>query len=413
MDSHQWTLVSFILSFIIFAIAESASNLLNKHKLQVVLDSKREKSSLNRLLLPETVGILRSNLQFGKLFFLLCAMTTYLLIAKVVLLEAIIYGAAAVIISLYIPIFLTFQSPRRMISILLPVIKFLNIIVIPLDMPRNMIFSYVRARARKLSNGAEDHDEQQLEAYLGEGEEEGLFEPGEAEMVRQVVEFGETVVKEVMTPRVGIEFVEKSMNLSDFSKFASEIKFSRYPVIDGKIDNVVGTVHIKDLLGLAPDSLETTMVKDISSEPYFVPESKRVNSLLRDFQDNKQQMAVVVDEYGGTAGIITLEDILEELVGEIEDEHDKEDNSDVILESNDGSLIVAGSVDVTEIEKIMDVELDDEAYETISGLALNHLKHIPEKGEEFITEGGVKVEILDASERSINKIKLTKMDENE
>lgn len=413
MDSHQWALLLFLLSFLIFAIAESASNLLNKHRLQVVLDLKRIKSPLSRLLIPESAGKLRSTLQFGKQFFLVCSLVTYLLTYQLTLLDAVIIASVAVVLSLYLPVLLAFSSPRLVISFLLPAVKYLNVIVIPLDYPRNRLFSFVRARVRKITNDSEDHDEEQLKAYLGEAEEEGLFEPDEAEMVRQIVEFGDTVVKEVMTPRVSIDCVDHDMDLREFSHFAAELKFSRYPVIKDKIDNVIGTVHIKDLLGLPLEKLSSSTVKDISSEPYFVPESKRVSSLLRDFQNNKQQMAIVVDEYGGTAGIITLEDILEELVGEIEDEHDKEDNNSDIQENQDGSLTVSGNVDVTEIERIFDADLDDEAYETISGLALNHLKHIPEKGEEFVTDGGIKIEILDANERSINKLKLTKMDENE
>lgn len=216
MDSHQWTLVSLLLSFLVFAIAESAAQLLNKHKLQVILDSKRDKSALGKLLLPPTVGSLRSNLQFGKLLFLIGAVLCFALQSKLTLLNVSIAGAVTIILAIYSPILVTFKSPRAVISALLPVVKFLNFIVKPLDFPRNTLFSHVRAHARKVSNGSEDHDEQQLEAYLGEAEEEGLFEPDEAEMVRQVVEFGDTVVKEVMTPRVSIACVPTSFSLEEF-----------------------------------------------------------------------------------------------------------------------------------------------------------------------------------------------------
>jgi CBS domain containing-hemolysin-like protein len=277
-----------------------------------------------------------------------------------------------------------------------------------------MFFNSYRARARRSSNGEEDHEgTQELEAYIDEAEEEGLFEPDEAEMVRQVVEFSDTVVREIMTPRVNMECIEIGMSLREFTTRAAQEKFSRYPVIEGKIDNVVGIAHIKSLLAFGADTLDEKGVAELMTPPHFVPESKKVSSLLRDLQANKVQMAIVVDEYGGTAGLITLEDILEEIVGEIEDEHDDTEEELEIRRNQDGSLNVSGTVDVSEVEKFLDVELDDKSYETVSGLALSHLKHIPKVGEKFVTKGGVEVEIIDADERNVFEVRLSKTENDE
>jgi CBS domain containing-hemolysin-like protein len=414
LDDHLWAITLLFIAYLLFAVAEAAAQLFNKHKAQIALDGMRERSSINRFLLPQSVGSLRSILNLGKMLLLVALSITIALLYQRSILLVAVFGATVFISTLYLPFAIAFSNPRRVLRLLIPLLRYCNIILMPIIIPRDHLFNLFRELSRKPGNGGDDPDEaQQLEAYIGEAQEEGIFEPDEAQMVRQVVEFSDTVVKEVMTPRVNMECIERVTNLEEFATIASNLKFSRYPVIDGKIDNVIGIIHIKSALGYTSDARAEMTVEDLMAAPYFVPESKKVSNLLRDFQANKQQMAIVVDEYGGTAGIITLEDILEEIVGEIEDEHDNEEEGEEIISNPDGSLSVSGNVDVSEIEKILDVELDDKAYETVSGFALSHLKHIPKPGESFLAPGGVEVEIIDANERSINRIKLTKTETDE
>jgi len=406
VDSPLLLLAATFALFLLFATAEAASQLLSKIKVQRILEAKRRVSALNRGLLPERAGRLRSSLTYGRMLCVAAmAFALWTLIGQPlpVFLAA---AAAAVLGSIYLPTLLAAQNPQRALGLLLPVVRFGNIVLLPLVWPRNVLFERFRSKRRQRGGEPEEEEAGQIEAYLDAAKEEGLFEPDQAEMVRQLVDFGDTVVREVMTPRVDMVCVERGATLEKLTRLAAEQKFSRFPVIDVKIDNVVGIAHIKDLLGSVGGDSGKKSAADIMAPPFFVPETKRVSSLLRDFQSNKLQMAIVVDEYGGTAGLITLEDILEEIVGEIEDEHETEEE-DEILSDSDGSLVVAGSVDVDEVEELLGARLDDEAYETVSGLALSHLKRIPLVGEKFVT-GGVEFEILDADEKSILRLRLRK-----
>lgn len=413
MDSHLWTVIILFAVYIVLAIAEAAIQVLAKHKAQLLLESLREKSSSNRIMLPESVSSLRSLLSLGKQLALISFAIFIATLSQRPLQEWLPYAIAGGILAFYLPMLVATRNPKGTLKILLPITRYFNIFLLLAAFPRDYFFNRYRAKARKQATSEENvEDAQQLEAYIDEAEEEGLFEPDEAEMVRQVVDFSDTVVKEVMTPRINMQCIDKTTSISEFAAIAADLKFSRYPVIEGKIDEVIGIIHIKSILDFSEEEKTRSTIEEIVNPPLYVPESKKVSSLLRDFQANKQQMAIVVDEYGGTAGIITLEDILEEIVGEIEDEHEVEEDQEII-ENPDGSLSVSGNVDVTEIEKILDVELDDKSYETVSGLALSHLKHIPKPGEEFVTAGGIKVEIIDANERSIDKVKISKTGNDE
>jgi len=403
-----WVVLALFALFLLFATAEAASQLLSSSKVQLVLDGLREKAAVARALLPEESGALRSLLSYSRMLATaaLAAALTVLTMQNAVV--GIGIGVAALLLALVLPTLLAVGNPRAALRMLLPLVLPANIVLLPLTLPHRIFFRRYKNKIRHLNGNNEDEKEeaQQIKAYLEAAEEEGLFEPGEAEMVRLVVEFSDTVVREVMTPRVDMICVDRKATLHDFRFLAAEHKLSRFPVIDGIIDNVIGVAHIKSLLTVPSENHKTMTVVEIMTQPTFVPESKLVSSLLRDFQREKQQMAIIVDEYGGTAGLVTLEDIVEELVGEIEDEHEVEEESEIV-EQTDGSLVVLGHVDVDEVEKLLGVPLDDEAYETVSGLVLSHLKRIPVPGEKF-TARGVEFEIIEADEKSIIKLRLSK-----
>ncbi len=409
MDILIWLIIGLFVLFLLFATAEAASQLLNTPRLQLILDTYRQRSLIAARLLPQESGALRSSLSYGRMLCVaaIAAAVTVLFISRPLLGSAV--GAGALLLGVFLPTLLAVARPRLTLAILLPLVRFGYILLLPLTWPRRVLFKRYKSKLRLRNGEAENTEEeaQQIEAYLDAAEEDGLFEPSEAKIMRMVVEFGDTVVREVMTPRVDMICIDRRATIRDLFKLAAEHKFSRFPVIEEIIDNVVGVAHIKSLLELSEQQYDTMAVSEIISSPSFVPETKRVSSLLRDFQRDKQQMAIVVDEYGGTAGLITLEDILEELVGDIEDEHEPKDEETEIVEEPDGSLTVLGHVDVDEVEEILGVSLDDEAYETVSGLALNQLKHIPVPGEKFNVRG-VDIEILEADEKSILKLRIAK-----
>lgn len=411
MDSLLWLIAGLFAALFLYSSAEAASQLLSALKLQLMLDSLRDRSSLAKKLLPRKSGALRSVLSYGRLLCLAgMAIALGILASGEQYWLAIPICIVAIVGAIYLPTILAAGNPQRIIKILLPLIQLGNLVLLPLTWPQRALFDRHKGKKRK-KGGAKGNEEEahEIEAYLDAAREEGLFKPDEEELVRQVAEFGDTVVREVMSPRVDMVCVENKSNLEQFAQLASQHKFSRLPVIEGIIDKVVGIAHIKALLDYPVSELDKIRVSEIMSPPYFVPESKRVSSLLRDIQARKQHMAIVVDEYGGTAGLITLEDIIEEIVGEIEDEHDEDLQEADIVKQTDGSLVVAGSVDVDEVEELLKIELDDEKYETVSGLALNYLKRIPKAGEAFETRG-ILVEILEADEKSIIKLRISKSD---
>lgn len=221
------------------------------------------------------------------------------------------------------------------------------------------------------------------------------------EMVAGVVEFAGLTVREVMVPRIEVTGVDVETPILEISRLSSESGHSRLPVFEGSIDNVVGIVHAKDLLRvLAGDNKS---LRELMRKPYFVPESKSVLQLLKEFQRDKTQIAIVVDEYGGTAGIVTLEDLIEEIVGEIHDEYDQEEKE--IEEVHPGVYRVQGKLELRELEDHVELQLDDADYETLGGYILTQLGRMPEVGDVVENEQ-FRITVDDVDERRIGWVTL-------
>ncbi|MBI4887954.1 MAG: HlyC/CorC family transporter [Acidobacteria bacterium] len=232
----------------------------------------------------------------------------------------------------------------------------------------------------------------------GEGtmsEEEGR------ELLQSIVDFTETVVREVMTPRPDIIAIRADATLTDLRVLFREEQYSRIPVYRKDLDNIVGIVFVKDLVALPPGAEPplTTLMRSA----YMVPESKRVSELLKEMQRRQLQMAIVVDEYGGTAGLVTVEDLLEEIVGEIRDEYDVE--SETVVDEGGGVLVFSGKVSVDEVRDRLGVEIEREGFETVGGFLLSHLGRMPYVGETFDVEG-LAVEVLEVERRRITKVRV-------
>ena len=224
-------------------------------------------------------------------------------------------------------------------------------------------------------------------------------------LLQSIVDFGDTLVREVMTPRPDIVAIPESASVGDLRALFREQEYSRFPVFKESLDNIAGFVFIKDLvlLGASEDSRP---LAPLVRPATVVPETKLVPELLKQFQRQQVQCAIVVDEYGGTAGLVTIEDLLEEIVGEIRDEYDVE--SETIVDEGNGRFVFSGKVDIDEVADRLDVDIEREGFETVGGYLMSHLGRVPVVGERFDVDG-VLVEVLDAERRRVNKVRMTRI----
>jgi CBS domain containing-hemolysin-like protein len=258
----------------------------------------------------------------------------------------------------------------------------------------------------KISGKGEDRSRQffsrrNIELLLQESEKVGLVEASEREIITGIFTFGETKVREVMTPRTEIVAVPKDAGIKEVVGLVRESGFSRLPVYEGDLDRIVGMYHIFDLLKYDEAS-------GLSRRPvHFVPETKRCDELLYEMRAERKHLAVVVDEYGGTAGIVTLEDLVEELVGDIQDEYDKEQAG--ISVSLGREIIAEGSTEIEELNEELGLRITSNEVETVGGLLVSKLGRIPEEGEVF-RMGNLRIEVLKAQPTGIEKVKITLLD---
>ena len=270
-----------------------------------------------------------------------------------------------------------------------------------------------------------------MDALLEAGEEEGIFEEGDRELVRSVVEFGDKVVREVMTPRPNVYAVPATMSLVAFNEGVREHNLSRVPVYQGSLDNVLGIAFARDLLGISDSEASYRTVAGLAREAHFIPESKKVNELLREMQRGKQHMSIVVDEYGGVAGLVTIEDLLEELVGDIEDEYDTAEIGDAPVAEEGGTYLIPGSFGVDRLRELFEqpgrdvdpgigsVEEGSAAtpeaalpqlltgYDatTVGGLVSEIAGYIPLPGE-VVEDGPLRLEVMASTDRLVERVRV-------
>ena len=248
--------------------------------------------------------------------------------------------------------------------------------------------------------------EEEIKMMIDEGEEKGTINEEEKEMINNVFEFNDTTASEIMTPRIDIFALKISQDLYEVLDELDDYKYSRIPVYEDTIDNIKGIILIKDILKDLRDKKKIN-IKKLIKEVHFVPESVPIDKLFRQLQRNKMQMAIVIDEYGGTAGLVTMEDILEELVGNIFDEHDEEELEYELIDEN--TYMVNGNISIGDLEKIIGIEISDGDYETLSGYLLGKLEELPPEGEETIIEDGkLTYKIEEYEDKRIKRVKICK-----
>lgn len=253
--------------------------------------------------------------------------------------------------------------------------------------------------------------EEEIKMMIAEGEEKGTIEQGERQLLNNVFEFNDIIVSEVMTPRTDMYAIDINDNIKEILDEVDEFKYSRIPVYDESIDDIQGILFVKDILKPLKDGKDIN-IKEIMREPYFVPESKDIDELFKEMQQNKVQMAIAIDEYGGTAGLITMEDIIEELVGNIFDEYDEEEID--VKKIDDNTYILSGTITSYELKKIFGIELPDGDYETLSGYLLDRLGRIPEEDEHPVIEDEkLTYKVEEIEDRRIKYVKICRnMNEN-
>jgi CBS domain containing-hemolysin-like protein len=305
-----------------------------------------------------------------------------------------------------IPMLIVRKNPERVLEVLLWPFDIATRFVRPLTRSLVRLLKAPRERLGIASPGVTDEEPAEAAtAYLDQGEEQGLIEGDERKLLQSIVDFGDTLVREVMTPRPDVVAIRESATLEQLYALFREQEYSRIPVYKENLDNILGVIFVKDLLVLSDDSHRAGAPKAIHGlirPATFVPETKRVTELLKEFQRKQVQIAIVVDEYGGTAGLVTLEDLLEEIVGEIRDEYDVE--TEPIVEEADGSYVFSAKVNIAEVRDRLGVDIEPEGFETVGGFVLTRVGRVPAVGESFEIDG-LDVEVLEAERRRIHKVR--------
>ncbi|MCE5245161.1 MAG: hemolysin family protein [Syntrophobacteraceae bacterium] len=247
--------------------------------------------------------------------------------------------------------------------------------------------------------------EKEIQQLIDEGEQRGLISEDEGEMIQGIFSFRDTIAREIMVPRTDALFARAETSVGEIIQLIMQSGHSRIPIYQDNIDNVIGTLHAKDLLEYW--GREDFSINGIARAPYFIPETKKISEVLKDLRDNKSHMAIVVDEYGGTAGILTLEDIIEEIIGEVMDEYDADEKQ--IVEFDDGSISVHARLDVEELEDYLDVVLPEGKFESVGGFVINLLGRVPAVNERIVYNE-FEMTIEAANSRKIEKIRIRKLD---
>jgi magnesium and cobalt transporter len=253
-----------------------------------------------------------------------------------------------------------------------------------------------RLRSRALT-------EKELQDAINSSEEEGILNESEGDMLQSIFEFGDTIVREVMVPRTDMVCCPADATLSGFLELIIRSGHSRVPLFEGSTDKIVGVVYAKDLLRNWGANDETLTLTEVMRTPYFIPETKRIDDLLKDFRTRRVHMAIAVDEYGGTSGLITIEDLLEEIVGDIQDEYDLE--IPWLQPQDDGTLLVDARANVEELEEFYEIEIPREKFDTVGGYLFHLLGNVPQKGEK-VSDNGLVLMVEDSDDRKIVKVRV-------
>ena len=303
-------------------------------------------------------------------------------------------------------------GPERLLLLLLPVLRpgysLLRIASLPVVWVSG---DETAGNGERTEWAEEEATEEEIQAYIGVGEEEGIFEEEESELIQSALEFGNTLAREIMTPRSEITAIEEGATISELKELMVTHKHSRIPVYREQMDQIVGVVYVRNLLAYLEKGKGDDTIRPLIHRPWFVPETKKVAELLKEMQRAAEHLVIVISEYGAVSGLVTVEDLVEEIVGEIRDE-DEPDRPDLVYEGK-GSYIAQGGVEITALEHALGVELDGAEVTTVSGLVVSYLGKVPESGER-VKLSSLDVEVLSSDRKRIHTLRVRKLaDESE
>jgi len=400
-DLIKWIIlgISFFttLFFSFFHVALSVSS---KIALSRFLEDKERSYRLKILEIYDELKISVEYMRF--LFFTLFLVCLFFIFPRQDLWPIWLFLAAMVVYFIFFditPRFINAFRKKWILSIFLPTYK------IPYILSRPLLFIPKTKALDKEQEEQHEASEEEIQVLIDEAKEEGIIEKEEGLLLKSVVEFGDTIVREIMTPRVSMICIPKDATIEKLRNLVIKEKHSRIPVFKERVDNIEGIVIAKDLLEYSEDRHKNNPLEPLIRPVHFIPESMKVQELLGEFQERKQKLAIVVDEHGGVSGLVTMEDLVEEIVGEIQDEYDKDKVE--LIEQGPLDYIVLGDVEVEDLEKLFNVDLAKDDYITVSGLITHHLGRLPERGEHIEIKGLV-LEILDVDQKRVKKLRIRK-----
>jgi len=321
-------------------------------------------------------------------------------------LQAGVFAWVTMLVATYmLPHLLYRKTSGRWLLPLMPVLRVMVLIVMPLVSVLAFFESLVELAQPDQSHSEPPTPAEHIDALISAGEEEGIIEEEDRRLIQSVVAFGDKTVREVMTPRPNMVTIAVSQSLDDLRQLVIHEQYSRIPVYEGTIDNIIGFVHVRDLFESDAQDRPLNGIQDLLRPIRFVPETKPVNDLLREMQQQSLQMVIVIDEYGNTAGVATMEDLVEEILGEIHDEHEPERD---VREDGDGAFVVAGSLDLDRLNDLLGFRPQEEAESTtIGGLITEWLGHVPRVGETVEREG-IRIEVLAGNELRVEQVRVSR-----
>lgn len=321
-------------------------------------------------------------------------------------LRGVLAGLIAAGVILALAQLLAALEPRQTLFVTLPFLRLCGWVLAPVTVPLGAVVqALLDAWERRQGQESEEDKEEEIAALIGVGEREGILEGEDSVLIEGVLSFGDTVVREVMTPRTDMVCAEAGTALKSGVELLARTRHTRLPLYEGQVDNIVGVVYVKELLGPLLEGDGGAPLKRFMRPVPFVPENKPISQLLREFQQQKVQLAIVVDEYGGVDGVVTSEDLLEEIVGEIQESDEAEEAP--LKTTGAGQVEALGRASIYDLAEALGVDFEEGDYDTVAGWVITALGSIPHAGDRTTIEG-LQVEVLQADKKRIHRVRVTR-----
>ena len=408
MEISIYILISFIFLIMLsafFSGTETAYFNIKTHRDNVPSKLKNLLDKPRRLLVSILTGNTIVNVGIGSL----AAIITYRISPdnqNLMLLQVIVVSIVLIIFGEILPKTIAMRSSSQFANIVYYPLRVFMILLHPITLILNGINKFVLKLIPKEEKSFDTEEELEILAELGE--EKGSLEEEESDMIRSIIKFDDKTVREVMTPRVDILSLPSDASIDDAMDLIAKKQFSKIPLYRDNIDEITGIIYAKDLVPYLIGSRPNVKLQSISRNVYFVPEQKPIDDLLNDFKEKKISLAIVVDEWGGTSGMVTLEDIVEEVMGEIRDPYDLEKSP--VSQINNENFIVDGKISIYDLEEEIEGMSfpEDRDYDTLGGLILDNLEDIPKQGESVVHDEWM-IKVLDLDGNRITKVQITKI----